>query len=74
MQIRDYRNFQIHIYNKGKGFYAEIIRKDKLIHTVKDPNEPGGLYSSSPLALEAAKEWIDQTYPSDRARYLGGID
>jgi hypothetical protein len=36
MQIRDYRNFQIYVYPKNHGFYAEIIRKDKLIHTVKD--------------------------------------
>jgi hypothetical protein len=74
MNIRDYRNFQIHVYPKNQGFYAEIIRKDKLIHTVKDPNAPGGLYDSSPLALEAAEDWIDRTYPRDRVRYVGDID
>jgi hypothetical protein len=46
MNIRNYRNFQIHVYNKNHGFYAEVIRKDKLIQTVKDPNKPGGLYDS----------------------------
>jgi hypothetical protein len=42
--------------------------------TVKDPNKPGGFYDSSPLALDAAKEWIDRTYPKARMRFVGGID
>jgi len=33
MHIRDYRGLQIQIHAKGKGFYAEIYRKDKLVHT-----------------------------------------
>jgi hypothetical protein len=72
MRIEEYRGFQIHIYSKDEGFFAEIHRKDKLMHTVKDPDELSGLYGSSPLAFEAAKDWIDKTYPKKMVGYVDG--
>ncbi|MGD0277507.1 MAG: hypothetical protein ABSB79_15935 [Syntrophales bacterium] len=73
MRIEDYRGFQIQVYSKGKRIFAEVYRKDKLLHTIKDSDEPGEHFRSNFMALEAAKDWIDRTYPKDRIRYAGEI-
>ena len=72
MKISDYRGFQIQVYNKRDHFYAEVYRKEKLIHTIQDSGEPGEYLRSNLIALESAKDWIDYTYPKDKIRYFGG--
>jgi hypothetical protein len=71
MRIEEYRGFQIQIYNKGNRVIAEVYRKDKLIHTIQDSEEPGVHFKSNFMAVEAVKDWIDSTYPKDRTRYFG---
>jgi hypothetical protein len=71
MRIEEYRGFQIQVYNKGNRVIAEVYRKDKLIHTIRDSEEPGEHFRSSFMALEAVKDWIDSTYPKEKIRYFG---
>lgn len=73
MNITDYRGFQIQVYNKGVRTFAEVYRKEKLIHTIQDSDEQGEHFRSSLMALEAAKDWIDRTYPKGKFRYVGEI-
>ena len=73
MKIEEYRGFQIQVNNKGNRFFAEVYRKDKLIHTIQDSEEPGEHFRSNIIAFEAAKDWIDSTYPKDKIRYFGEI-
>ncbi|MGD0277076.1 MAG: hypothetical protein ABSB79_13660 [Syntrophales bacterium] len=73
MRIEDYRGFQIKVHSKGNRIIAEVYRKDKLIHTILDSEEPGQHFQSNLIALEAAKDWIDRTYPKDKIRYFGEI-
>jgi hypothetical protein len=52
---------------------AEVYRKDKLIHTIKDSAELGEHFRSNLMALEAIMDWIDHTYPKGKVRYYGEI-
>jgi hypothetical protein len=73
MQIREHRGFTIQVYVSGAGYVSEIYRKGKLIHTVYNENDLGN-QSRSPVSLiEAAREWIDRTYPHERIKYFGEV-
>jgi hypothetical protein len=50
--------------------YSEIYRKGKLIHTVR---QKGSQFQNHALAVEAAREWIDRTYPPGRIKYFGEV-
>ena len=73
MEIREYRGFQIQVYIKVNRISVEIYRKEKLIHTIRDSDKSGEHFKSLLMALEAAKEWIDKTYPKERFKYLGEV-
>ncbi|MGD0276748.1 MAG: hypothetical protein ABSB79_11985 [Syntrophales bacterium] len=73
MNINNYRGFQIQVYSKGTRIIAEVYRMEKLIHTIQDSNEQGEHFRNNLMALEAAKEWIDHTYPKNKIRYVGEI-
>lgn len=70
MKIREYRGFQTQIHESGARFTAEIYRKDKLIYTVLNPDTLDGCFSASAVAIQAALEWIDHTYPVGRIKYF----
>jgi hypothetical protein len=73
MQIRDHRGFNIEVRKAGEGYIAEIYRKGKLVHTVGiDEGQDGTLHSPA-LAIEAAREWIDRTYPPGKIKYFGEV-
>ncbi len=72
MKISDHRGFEIQVHREGDRFYAEIYRKEKLIYTV-DSEILGGSLRNSLTAVEAAKEWIDKTYPKGRIKYFGEV-
>jgi hypothetical protein len=73
MQIREHRGFTIQVYESGAGYVSEIYRKGKLIHTVYNENDPGSQSCSPVLLIEAAREWIDRTYPHGRIKYFGEV-
>jgi hypothetical protein len=62
MQIREHRGFNITVHDSGKGYVSEIYRKGKLIHTVHNENGHEWFHNHA-LAMEAARDWIDRTYP-----------
>jgi len=73
MQIREHRGFTIQVYESGAGYVSEIYRKGKLIHTVYNENDPEGQFRNPALIIEAAREWIDRTYPQGRIKYFGEV-
>jgi hypothetical protein len=73
MQIREHRGFTIQVYESGAGYVSEIYRKGKLIHTVYNENDPGNQSCNPALIIEAAREWIDRTYPQGRIKYFGEV-
>jgi hypothetical protein len=73
MRIEEYRGLQIQVHSKGKRIFAEVYRKDKLLHTIQDSDEPGEHFRSNFMALEAIKDWIDRTYPKGKIGYFGEI-
>lgn len=73
MKSKEHRKFHILVRREGDRFYAEIYRKDKLIHTVSHSAEMGGALRSGLAAIESAKDWIDHTYPVGRVIYYGEI-
>jgi hypothetical protein len=73
MQARDHRGFNIEIHKAREGYIAEIYRKGKLVHTVGIDKSPDGTLHSPALAIEAAREWIDHTYPPGRIKYFGEV-
>ena len=73
MQIREHRGFTIQVYQSGAGYVSEIYRKGKLIRTVHYNNDPEGQSCSPVLLIEAAREWIDRTYPHGRIKYFGEV-
>jgi len=70
MQIHEHRGFSIEVHKVGEGYVTEIYRKGKLIHTVSHDD---GEFHSQALAIEAAREWIDKTYPPGRIKYFGEV-
>ena len=66
MQIHEHRGFIIEVHKVEEGYVSEIYRKGKLIHTVSHKD-------SHALAIEAAREWIDRTYPPGRIKYFGEV-
>jgi len=73
MHIREHRGFNIEVYKSGAGYVLGIYRKGKLIRNVHYNNGPGGQFRSPALIIEAAREWIDRTYPHGRIKYLGEV-
>ena len=70
MQIHEHRGFNIEVHKVEEGYVSEIYRKGKLIHTVSHKDSP---FHSQALAIEAAREWIDRTYPPGRIKYFGEV-
>ena len=70
MQIHEHRGFSIEVHRVEEGYVSEIYRKGKLIHTVRNN---GNQFHSHALATEAAREWIDRTYPPGRIKYFGEV-
>lgn len=73
MKISEYKGFLIQVHNSEDKFYAEIYRKEKLLYTIRDSEEPGTPFRSSAAAAQAAREWIDRVYPMGRVRYFGEV-
>lgn len=74
MEMRNHRGFVIQAQKKVKGYIAEIYHKGKLIHTARSGVGQEGHFQSAVLAIEAAREWIDRTYPQGRIKYFGEVD
>jgi hypothetical protein len=70
MQIQEHRGFSIEVHKVGEGYAPEIYRKGKLVHTVGHKDSQ---FYSHALAVEAAREWIDKTYPPGRIKYFGEV-
>jgi len=70
MKIREHRGFQIQVLEGGKGYTAEVYRKEKLLRTISNPDDPAGQFHASEIAIQSAKEWIDRTYPKVKIRCL----
>ena len=68
MQIHEHRGFSIDVHKAEEEYISEIYRKGKVIHTV---GHDGSQFHSQALAIEAAREWIDRTYPPRRIKYFG---
>lgn len=73
MKISEYKGFQIQVHTTEDNFYAEVYRRNKLLQTIRDSGDPGAPFRSSAAAAQAAREWIDRTYPKGRAKYFGDI-
>ena len=73
MNIREHRGFTIEVYESGTGYVSQIYRKGKLIHTVYNEDGPDGQSRSPGLLIEAARNWIDRTYPSGKIKYFGEV-
>ena len=70
MKIREHRGFQIQVQEGGEGYTAEVYRKERLLRTILNPDDPTGRFRTSVIAIQAAKEWIDQTYPKMKTTYF----
>jgi hypothetical protein len=70
MQIHEHRGFSIEVHRVAEGYVSEVYRRGKLIHTVSHDDSQ---FHSHALAIEAAKEWIDRTYPPGRIKYFGEV-
>jgi archaeosine-15-forming tRNA-guanine transglycosylase len=70
MQIHEHRGFSIEVHSVEEGYVSEVYRKGKLIHTVSHDDSQ---FQSHALAIEAAREWIDRTYPPGRIKYFGEV-
>jgi len=73
MQIREHRGFNIEVYKSDAGYVLGIYRKGKLIRTVHYNSGPEGRFRSPALIIEAARDWIDRTYPHGRIKYFGEV-
>ena len=73
MKSHEHRSFNIEIYKRGEGYISEIYRKGKLIHTVRNSDDKDGLFHDHALAAEAAREWIDHTYPAGGIKHFGEV-
>jgi hypothetical protein len=70
MHIHEHRGFNIEVHRIEEEYVSEIYRKGNLIHTV---DHDDGQFHSQALAIEAAREWIDRTYPQGRIKYFGEV-
>ena len=70
MQLHEHRGFNIEVHKIGEGYVSEVYRKGKLIHTVSHDDSQ---FPSHALAIEAARGWIDKTYPPGRIKYFGEV-
>jgi hypothetical protein len=70
MQIHERRGFRLEVHRLGEGYVSEVYREGKLIHTVCNHDSQ---FHSHALAIEAAREWIDRTYPSGRIKCFGEV-
>jgi hypothetical protein len=73
MQIRDYRGFTNEVYPSGGGYVLGIYRKGKLIRNVYYNNGSEGQFRSPALLIEAARDWINRTYPHGNIKYFGEV-
>ena len=73
MQMRDHKGFNIELHEAGEGYISEIYRKGNLVHTVRSDDGPDGKFHSPALAIEAAREWINHTYPPEKMKYFGEV-
>ncbi|MGZ3938182.1 MAG: hypothetical protein ACXVLT_05710 [Flavisolibacter sp.] len=73
MQVRHHRGFNIEVHKAGEGYISEIYHKGKLVHVIRNDNDHDGKFHSAALAIEAAREWIDHTYPPGRIKYFGEV-
>ena len=73
MQIREHRGFNIEVHKSGDGYVLGIYRKGKLIRSVRYNNDSGSQSRSPALIIEAAREWIDRTYPLGKIKYFGEV-
>ncbi|MCX5842332.1 MAG: hypothetical protein NT022_01035 [Deltaproteobacteria bacterium] len=73
MQIREHRGFNIEVYKSGAAYVLGIYRIGKLIRNVHYNNNPEGQFRSPGLLIEAAREWIDRTYPPGKIKYFGEV-
>ena len=73
MQIRVYRGFNTEVYPSGGGYVLGIYRKGKLIRNVHYNNGPEGQFRSPSLVIEAARDWIDRTFPHGKIKYFGEV-
>jgi hypothetical protein len=74
MQMRRHRGFVIQVYGKGEGFIAEVYHRGKLIHTARSDGSREREFHSAALVTEAAREWIDHTYPKGKIKYFGEVE
>jgi hypothetical protein len=70
LKIPEPRGCQIQVQEGVAAFTVQIYRKDSLLFTVLNPDDPGGRFRTSAAAIHASKEWIDQTYPKGRIKYF----
>ena len=70
MQIHEHRGFSIEVHREEEGYFSEVYREGKLMHTV---SRDGRQFHSHAVAIEAAREWIDKTYPPGRIKYFGEV-
>ena len=73
MNIREHKGFDVQIHRIGERYAPEVYRKGKLIHTIHNDEDANGGFNSTALAFEAAREWIDHTYPPGKIEYFGEI-
>jgi len=69
-QIREHRGFDIEVHELGDGYVSKIHRKGILIHIVRGKEDQDGLFQNPALAAEAARDWIDYTYPPKKMKYF----
>jgi hypothetical protein len=70
MQIHGHRGFGVEVHRVGEGYVSDIYRKGNLIYMVCHDDSQ---FHSHALAIEAAREWIDKTYPPGRIKYFGEV-
>jgi len=70
MQIHEHRGFNIEVREAGERYFSEIYRKGKLLHTVRNEKHREDQLRNSALIIEAARDWIDHTYPPDKIKYF----
>jgi len=70
MQIHEHRRFNMEVQKVEEGYVAEIYRKGNLILTVRNDDSQ---FHNHALAIEAARAWIDRTYPPGRIKYFGEV-